>query len=232
MRARRTSERGPGCHGALARSRRPGHRSGASRPGDVPHRVQVEPRLGPVRRGGARARRTPALFPPRPRDRRLELDQRDDLPAGQPRGLRRVGRAGLHRLVVRRGAAVLQALRGQRARRERVPRRGRPPGRVREPLDAPVHRRTARGRGRGGLRADRRPQRRPARGRVALPAHPAQRHALQRCRCVPPPGRVETQPGGDVRRLRRADRLRGRPRRRRRDGHATACARPCEPSAR
>ena len=52
---------------------------------------------------------------------------------------------GCDGLVVRRGAAVLQALRGQRARRERVPRRRRPAHRVRQPLDEPVHRRAARG---------------------------------------------------------------------------------------
>ena len=53
-------------------------------------------------------------------------------------------------------------------------------------------------------------------GVVALPAHAAERHALQRRRRVPPPGRGPAEPRGDVRRLRRADRLRGRPRRRRR----------------
>ena len=83
-----------------------------------------------------------------------------------------------------------------------------------------------------GLRAHRRPERRPPGGRLALPAHPAQRPALQHRRRVPPPGRGEAEPGGHVRRLRRADRLRGRARRRRRARPRTACARPSGPSAR
>ena len=73
------------------------------------------------------------------------LDQRDDLPARQPRRLRRLGGGRLHRLVVRRGAPVLQALRGQRARRERVPRRRRPARGLRQPLHAPADRGAARG---------------------------------------------------------------------------------------
>ena len=47
---------------------------------------------------------------------RLQLDQRDDLYARQPCRLRRLGRRRGHGLVVRRGAAVLPARGGQRAR--------------------------------------------------------------------------------------------------------------------
>ena len=96
-------------------------------------------------------------------------------------GLRRAGRYD-------EVLPVLQALRGQRARRERVPRRRRPARGVRQPLHVPARRRAAGGCGPGGLRADRGPERRPAGGRLALPAHAAQRHALQRRRRVPAPG--------------------------------------------
>ena len=44
-----------------------------------------------LRRRGARPRRPAALSPARPHDRRLGLDQRDDLPARPPRRLRRLG---------------------------------------------------------------------------------------------------------------------------------------------
>ena len=71
----------------------------AAHPGGVPRRVQVEPRLGPARRGGARPRRPAALPAARPHDRRLRLDQRDDLPPRPPRRLRRLGGGGLRRLV-------------------------------------------------------------------------------------------------------------------------------------
>ena len=60
----------------------------------------------------------PAQLPAaRPRARRLELAQRDDLHPRQPRRLRRVGGAGPRGLGLRRRPAVLQARRGQRARR-------------------------------------------------------------------------------------------------------------------
>ena len=83
-----------------------------------------------------------------------------------------------------------------------------------------------------GLRADRGPERRPAGGRLALPAHAAQRHAVQHGGCLPAPGVRQAQPRGPRLRLRRADRLRRQPRRRRRARLGTACARPCAPSAR
>ena len=52
-------------------------------------------------------------------------DQRDGLHPRPPQRLRRLGRARQHRLVVRRRAALLQALGGQRATRRRVSRQGR-----------------------------------------------------------------------------------------------------------
>ena len=216
LRPRRASERGSRRQRAAAGGGPARHGGRAPRAGHVPARLQVQPRLGSVRRRRAWPRRAPALLPARPRDRRLELDQRDDLPARQPHRLRRLGCERRGWLVVRRGAPVLQALGGQRARRERVPRRGRAPRGVRQPLDDAVHRGAARGCRVGGLRAHRRPERRPAGGRLSLPAHAAQRHAVQRGRRLPPSGGEQAEPRGEVRRVRRADRLRGRPRRRRR----------------
>ena len=82
----------PDVQRAPARGGRPGHRARDPHPGGVPGRLQVEPRLGSARRAGAGPRRPPPLPAARPRDRRLELDQRDDLPPRQPRRLRRLGR--------------------------------------------------------------------------------------------------------------------------------------------
>ena len=83
---------------------------------------------------------------------------------------------------------------------------------VRQPLHVPPDRGAARGRRAGRVRAHRGPQRRSARGRLPLPADPAERHALQHRGRVPPPRRRAAEPRGARRRLRRADRLRGRPR--------------------
>ena len=58
-------------------------------------------------------------------DRRLEQLQRDGLHPRPPRQLRRVARPRQSRLGLRRRAAVLQAVRGQRARRVGVSRRRR-----------------------------------------------------------------------------------------------------------
>ena len=215
MRARGAAHRGLERDRPRAGGGRPRHRGRAPRAGDVPAGVQVRPRLGPAGRGRARPRRAAALSAARQGDRRLELDQRDDLPARQPARLRRLGGRRRDGVELRRGAPVLQALRGQRARRERVSRRRRAARRLRQPFHEPPDRRPARGCGAGGLRADRRPDRRSARGRVAVPAHAEKRPALQRRRRVPPPGRGPAEPRGHLGRLRRAARVRGQPRRRR-----------------
>ena len=81
----------PDVERPAARGRRPGHRAGDPRPGDVPDHVQVEPRLGPDRRRGAGSRRASAVPAARPHDRRLQLDQRDDLPPRQPRSTTTTG---------------------------------------------------------------------------------------------------------------------------------------------
>ena len=54
-------------------------------------------------------------------------------------------------------------------------------------------------------------ERRAPGGRRTLPAHAAQRQALEHRRRVSPPGRGPAEPRGARRRVRRADRLRGRP---------------------
>ena len=79
-----------------------------------------------VHRARAGPRRPPLLPAARQGARRLELDQRDGLHPRQPRRLRRVGRRRGRGLGLRRRAAVLQARRGQRARRGPLPRRRRP----------------------------------------------------------------------------------------------------------
>ncbi len=143
MRAGRASDRGSGRPRGCARGRRRGLPARDPHPGRVPGAVQVELRLGPRGRARAGARQPPPVPPPRQDARRLQLDQRDDLHPRQPRRLRRVGRRRLHGLGLRRGAAVLQALGGQRARRGRLPRGRRADVGVREPLDAPDRRHAA-----------------------------------------------------------------------------------------
>ena len=106
--------------------------------------------------------RPPARVPAARQDaRRLVVDQRDGLHPRQPPRLRRVGHP---RVDVGRPAAVLHALRGQRARRVGPARRGRPARRVREPLAQPDVARVGRGGGaRPASRAQRRLQRRRSR---------------------------------------------------------------------
>ena len=101
---------------------------------------------------------------------------------------------GADGLELRRGAALLQALGGQRARRGRVPRRRRAPERVGQPLDDPADRHDARGERARGPRLHPRLQRRAPGRRRALPEHAAQRAApLDRGR-LPAPGRGAAEP--------------------------------------
>ena len=93
-------------------------------------------RLGLHERAGARARRAADVSSARACARWLELAERDGLHPWESRGLRRVGGGGHQRLGLRRGAAVLQARRGQRARRELLPRCRRSADGERRPLDA------------------------------------------------------------------------------------------------
>ena len=75
-------------------------------------------------------------------------------------------------------------------------------------------------------------ERRSPGGRLPLPAHAAKRPAVQHRGRVPPARRGTAEPRGALGRLRRANRLRGRPRSRASSSSATASARPSGPSAR
>ena len=146
-----------GCVLAARLSEDPDVRVACSRPaaptpaGDphadgVPGDVQVRPRLGSPRRAGTGPRQPPPLPAARQDARRVELDQRDDLHPRQPRRLRRVGGRRRRGLELRRCPAVLQARRGQRARRATLPRRRRAAQRVREPCNDAADRDDDRGR--------------------------------------------------------------------------------------
>ena len=164
---------------------------------------------------------------PRAREaaRRLVLDQRDDLPAGEPDGLRAVGRAaGPRALGLRALPAVLQAdgdLRrggGRVARGRGAARRGARSG-VEPALPGLL-----RGRAAGGLHADRRRQRRAAGGLRAVRSEHQPRPAPERGARLPAPGvgAVESRRplprARHTRRLRRHARGRGGGRARWRDG--------------
>ena len=82
-------------------------------------------------------------------------------------------RARRHRLVLRRGAAVLHRFGGQRARRGRVPRRRRSARGERRAIGTPAARRLGRRRPGGGPPRHPRLQRRPAGRRRRLSGHPA-----------------------------------------------------------
>ena len=97
-------------------------------------------------------------------------------------------RAGGAGLGLGRRAALLPAVRGQRARRLGVPRRGRRAERRRAALAAAARPAAARRQRRRGHPADRRLQRARAGRRLDVPGHPARRAALERRRRVPAPG--------------------------------------------
>ena len=175
----------------------------------------------------------PALPPARPRDRRLELDQRDDLPARQPRRLRRLGGGRLRRLVVTtRCSRTSSAPRTTSAARTTTTasagRSAVSDSRSMQPLietmlEAAVQAGYERNPDLNGEQQE---------GVGPLPAHAARRHALEHGRRVPAPGGRAAEPRGREQRLRPADRLRGRPRGRRRGRPQRRAPRPCAPSAR
>ena len=171
----------------------------------VPGPVQVEPRLGPARREGARARRPAAVPAAREDGRRLRVDQRDDLPPRPPRSTSTAGRrtapTGWSYDEVlpyfkrsednERGEDEFHGVGGPLSVSE---------SRSMQPLvDAMLDAAVA-----GGLRADPGPERRPPGGRRALPAHAAERQALLR-----PPTRSSIRPP---------------------DGRTSRCARACSRS--
>ena len=232
MRACGAPQRGPRRQGRGARGRWLGQPAGDRDADGLRAAAQVEHRLGPLRRGGARARRPAAVPAPRQGDRRFGVDQRDDLRPRQPRRLRRVGRRRRRGLELRRGAAVLQALGGQRARRGRVPRRGWAVERVRQPRHEPADRDDDRGDPARGLRGQPRLQRRPPGRRRTLPAHAAKRAPLLDRRRLPASGEGAAEPGRAHRRDGAADPVRRLPRRRRRGRPRRHRSRRSAPSAR
>ena len=84
----------------------------------------------------------------------------------------------------------------------------------------------------GRVRADRGPQRRPAGGRLALPAHAAQRHALERGGRVPAPGGGQAEPRGHARTCSSSGSSSRATAPSASSSSRTACARRCGPSAR
>ena len=146
---------------------------------------------------------------------RLVVDQRDDLHPRQPDRLRRVGPG----LDLGRDAALLQARRGQRARRGRVPRGRRAAPGVGGALAEPARPGVPRlGRGARAAR-ERGLQRRGAgRGRL-VPGDPPERRPREHGGGVPASGDGPAQPHRRDARARALASVRGRARRRRR-GHA------------
>ena len=147
--------------------------------------------------------------------RRVELDQRPGLDAGERRRLRRMGQARRRRLGRRLRAAVLQARRAVRRRRRPVPRRPGPPvGGVR-PGAQPADRRLRGGGPAGRLPLQRRLQRRPPARRRLHAALPAPGLAGQRRPGVPGAAAAARTPAGQAG-ADHPDPHRGRPGRRRR----------------
>ena len=145
----------------------------------------------------ARAAHERAARLPRPRQgpRRVELDQRDDLPARQPDGLRALGgRPGHGGLGLRPLPAVLQEDGDVPRGRGRVARRQRPARARARAGDEPAVPGVLQGLRGGRLPADEGRQRLPAGGLRALrPQHP-QRPALQRRGGLPAPGHGPAEP--------------------------------------
>ncbi len=182
----------------------------------VPDHVQVEPRLGPARRAGAGPRRPAAVPPARPDDRRLRLDQRDDLPPRQPARLRRLGR-GRSRPAGRTTTCSPTSSAPRTTSAARTPStasaaRSVSDSRSMQPLvDSMLEAAVQAGYERNpDLNVDR------AGGRRPLPAHPARRLPLQHRRRVPAPCGGPAEPRGARPRFVAAHRLRGRPCSRRR----------------
>ncbi len=209
MRPRGAPERGPGRQGRSARGRRSGQPSRGLHSRGLPHAAEVLRRLGSLRRARAGPRRAAALPAARQDDRRLGLDERHDLPARQPRRLRRLGDRRRQGVELRRGPALLQAVRGQRPGRGCVPRRRRAAERVRQPLDDARDRHDARGERARGPRLQPRLQRRTPGRRRPLPEHAAQRAPPFDGRRLPAPGRGPPESRRDHRRDGTAPPVRG-----------------------
>ena len=130
----------------------------------------------------------------------LELDQRHDLPARQPDGLRALGRRpragalGLPPLPALLQAHGVARHARRAGRRRRLARRLRPARPRAQPGDQPAVQRLLRGRPAGGLPPDRRRQRLPPGGLRPLRPQHRQGHADVGRPGLPPPGDEPAQP--------------------------------------
>ena len=167
----------------------------------VPHRQPLlrlalpdRPRAGPGRPAGRACARQGA--------RRLVQHQRDDLPAGQPDGLRALGcRARDEGVGLRPLPALLQAdgdppPRGRHRRRRRLARRRRTARAGARPGREPALRGVLRGGPGGRLPAHGRRQRLPAGGVRPVRPQPAPRPTALRGPGLPAPGPPPPQPRG------------------------------------
>ena len=197
MRAGEPAHRGPGHACPPARGRRPRPESEHQDPGGVRQAVPHQARLGLLHRARAARRRPVALRPAREKPGRLELDERDALRPRAAARLRPLGGAGRRGLGLAGRPALLHEVRGQRARRVGVPRRGRAAAGIEPALAArrsrPPPDRRERG---GGHPAKPRLQRSRAGRRVDVPGHPARRPALERRRRLPASGARTAEPRG------------------------------------
>ena len=210
---------GAGARGGSHRPLRPAHpRAGRAA---VPDR-QLALRLEVRERAGAGDERPPGLPRPRQGARRLVVDQRDDLPARQPDGLRALGRRPGHGGV---GLPPLPALLqadgvadpARRAGRRRcLARRLRSAEARAQPGHQPALQRVLRVRPAGRLPAHRRRQRLPPGGLRALRPQHRQGRADVRGARLPAPGDGPQEPHGRDVRARHEGALRGQARRRRR----------------
>ena len=228
LRACQPPVRGSGRERAAARGGRTGH----ERPRPPARRVlgalPDRPGLGPLDDLRAVRERPPHLPPAREGAGRLVVDQRDGLHPRQPDRLRRVGPG----LDLGRDAPLLQARRGQRARRGRVPRGRRTASGVGGALAQPARPGVPRlGRGARSAR-ERGLQRRGAGRRRLVPGDTPERRARERGRGVPAPGDGPAQPDRRDARARAVAAVRGRARRRRRRHAAVARCSCTAPSAR
>ncbi len=194
MRPGRPVDRGPGRHRVLDRGRRLGPQPQGQDSRRVPAAVQVQPGLGLLLRPRAGPDGAAAVHAPRQDDRRLVVDQRHAVRAGQQRGLRRLGQGRSRGLVLRRGPALLPRIGELLPRGRRLPRRRGTAQRHRPPQphsDDPGHHRRS---SPGGDPLQRGLQRRPP-GRCRLPAgHPEGRQAVVRRRRLVAPRPLAQEP--------------------------------------
>ena len=203
---------GPGHACPAHRGRRPRPESEHQDPGGLRQAVPHQARLGLLHGARAARRRPVALRAARQEPGRLELDERDALRPRAAARLRPLGGAGRRGLELARRPALLPQVRGRRARRVGVPRRGRAAAGVEPALTARRGRPPPDRRERGGRHPEKpRLQRTRAGRRGDVPGQPARRPALERRRRLPAPGAQTAEPRGDDADAGPARRIRGRP---------------------